>query len=188
MLWRVPSTLRQDRQDPTPLRQTGKIYPFFYYYLLCRSLAYEKRLSCHPLQPWSPAPSIAIDYAPAGLLIQQSFWPCGFLHRGFDHSMHRAVQISWQQPWTEPAFHSPHLALKLHFPPIPCHKSVSPPFSHLPSHTHPPYLLIQVAMKKRWLLQPFISAILSKTTGRLLTAFTCQHRHIGQPWQPHAVW
>lgn len=73
------------------------------------------------------------------------------------------------------------------FPPFPCNKLISPPFSHLPSHTPPLIHWCEEQWRNIWLLKRFINATLSRTAGRLLTAFTRQHRHIGQPCQPCAA-
>lgn len=52
--------------------------------------------------------------------------------------------------------------------PSPCHSSLSPAGAQIDEEQHGDI----------WLSQPLASAVLSKTKRRLLTAVTCQHRHI----------
>lgn len=121
------------------------------------------------------------------MLIQQSFWPCGFLHRSLKYPTQKVIQtlaaavdktcISFPTPCPQTSF-SPHfLATSYYHHLSPTYLRTLPPFIHW----------CEEQWRNIWLLKHFINAILSRTAGRLLTAFTRQHRHIGQPCQPCAV-
>lgn len=131
----VPSTLQQGTQGPISLRQTGK-YIFFNYYLFCRSLVYEKQLSCHPLQPWSKPLILPLIMHQQVCSFNNLSDPVAFCIEVLSIQRRKWFKL-WQQPWTKPAFHSLHLALKLHFPPISLQQVnittfLPPTFAHSP--------------------------------------------------------
>lgn len=97
-------------------------------------------------------------------------------HSLAEDPLHLCLQLMLLPPALAPAQACIHPSQEQHPTCVPGNKGIPGTGSHQPLHIYP-HLLAGVRsneeQRNTWLLQPFLNAVLSKTAGRLLTAFTC---------------